>query len=458
MKIQDNIVLDIRKDGLEAYISILKNADTNIEHTFDSVIEEIKEHIKFGLDERILRNIFNKDNDYFEKTCIAKGKIPINGENGKIKCFFKPITNLVPKLKENGTVDYRELNSINSISKDDILAEIIHPKDGKNGIKVTGEEIPFKKGKTPKFKKGKNTYMSEDGLYLKSSIDGIVELSRESIKVSPLLVVDNVDNSVGNIDFLGSVTVNKDVLNGFKLKAVGPVEVKGSLEGGYIESQDNILIKQGIQGSNRLSINTKGSLGTRFIENAIINVNGNITAEAIMHSDVNCGSNILLVGKKGLIVGGVCRATYEIRAKIIGSSMATATVVEVGIVPDINTKYKKMEKEFESNKSRLKKIRQSITMLQKLKSSNLLDENKEKLYDDLIIAEKTLILKNNILEKEIIGTKNKMENLSGGKIKVADTIYPGVKVIIGKNTYFVREEIKRCTFLIENGEIRVKPY
>src|SRR5690606_8653815 len=128
-----------------------------------------------------------------------------------------------------------------------------------------------------------------------------------------------VDNKVGNIDFNGSVMVRGNVLNGFRIKASGDVEVKGIVEGGYIENTGDVIVKQGIQGYNRLTINTKGSVTTKFVENAVLNVGGNVTPEAIMHSEVSSKGNVTVLGKRGLIVGGICRARKEIRANIIGS-------------------------------------------------------------------------------------------------------------------------------------------
>ena len=43
---------------------------------------------------------------------------------------------LLPKLNDDGTVDYRELDSINTVNKEDVLAEIIPPTDGEEGKKL----------------------------------------------------------------------------------------------------------------------------------------------------------------------------------------------------------------------------------------------------------------------------------------------------------------------------------
>ncbi len=62
------------------------------------------------------------------------------------------------------------------------------------------------------------------------------------------------------------------------------------VEGAYIENSGNIIIRRGgVQGYNRETIKTRGgNITTKFVENAIIHADGNIVAEAIMHSQVSC--------------------------------------------------------------------------------------------------------------------------------------------------------------------------
>mgnify|MGYP001342036727 FL=1 len=86
-----------------------------------------------------------------------------------------------------------------------------------------------------------------------------------------------------------------------------------------MENEGDVVVKRGIQGHNKLTINSAGNVTTRFIENAIINSKKSIRAEAIMHSNVYSNGDIILIGKKGLIVGGICRAGGNIHAKTIGS-------------------------------------------------------------------------------------------------------------------------------------------
>ncbi len=133
-----------------------------------------------------------------------------------------------------------------------------------------------------------------------------------------------------------------------------------------------------MQGYNRETIKTRGgNITTKFVENAIIHADGNIVAEAIMHSQVSCRKNINLIGKRGLIVGGVCRAGLEISARTIGSSMATSTTLEVGVDPEALKKREQLESDIGVAEDNLDKITKSLILLENLKKANRLDQEKK---------------------------------------------------------------------------------
>lgn len=452
-KINDEIILEISRDGLKAYMSILNSNS----YPMEDAIKKIDDYIKYGLNKELAYNLLER-NEAIDRVLIAEGTSPIDGKNGHIEYNFETKRALMPKMNKDGTVDYRELDSINKVSNGEVLAKIILPTLGIEGKKVTGESIPAKKGKTPKFKNGKNTIVSEDGLNLKSDTDGLVEVKNGKIDVLEILNLDYVDNSVGNIDFSGNVIIDKDILNGFSVKSKGSVEIRGAVEGGYIQCQGDVLVRRGIQGYNRITVESKGNLCTKFIENACINVSGNITSESIMHSNVTSKSNILLLGKNGLIVGGICRANNEIRAKVIGSSMATKTILEVGIDPDIKLRQETLEKELEASDENLEKLNKSLVVLDRLKRSNKLDAKKQSLYYDLLSAKETIYLENKKIKNDLLLIREKIDTLSKGQIKVSDTIYPGTKIVIGNSYLNIKRKMQNCRFYNENGEIRVGAY
>ena len=177
-----------------------------------------------------------------------------------------------------------------------------------------------------------------------------------------------------------------------------------------------------------------------------------------MHSHVFSKDNIVLIGRRGLIVGGICRAGKEIHAKTIGSSMATKTILEVGIDPEIKEKNEMLKKSISEIEDNLDKVIKSLNLLDKLKKVNRLDENKSQLYFKLLRTKNSLLDELSQLNEKYQITKDKIDNLTKGRIKVIDTIYPGVRIVIGNSTMTIRDEMKKCTFYRDEGEIRVGPY
>jgi len=462
--------LEITRDGMEAYITVIerdekeeikKNEGTETsgisKEVADDIIKEVKNIIKVGLLEEDLIRLL-ADERYGEKTLIAEGIKPIDGKDGYVKFNFDLDKKLIPKILDDGTVNYKELGIVNNVRKGDLLAELIPAEEGTNGYKVTGEPIKYKEGKPPYIKYGKNISLLENERDLVSEVDGLVELKGNKIVVSEVLNVQSVGNETGNIYFNGIVIVEENALNGFQINAEGNVEIKGVVEGAYIENKGDIVVRKGIRGYNRPTIKTKGNVTTKFIENAIINADKDIIAEAIMHSEITSRENISATGKKGLIVGGVCRAGKEIKAKTIGSSMATTTILEVGVDPYEMQRKKELENCIVIMEDNLDKVLKSLTLLDNLKKANRLDSEKAKMYFKLIKTKTTLLneLNNNKIDYENL--ENSIKNSSRGKVKVSETIYPGVRINIGNSTYFVRDEMSRCTFYREEGEIKIGPY
>ncbi len=454
-KIIMNSQIEISRDGLKAYMTLLEKDKNN--NNIEKTIDEIKSIIKVGLNiEKVKKVLY--DGITNERIQIAEGIPPIDGKDGYIKYNFDIKKKGTPKILEDGSVDYKELDIINNVAVGEILAEIIPPQEGKPGKKVTGETIPYKRGKEPKINYGKNVYLSKNNNALIAKKSGLVTFINNKLVVLDVYEVDNVDNSVGNINFDGTVIVKKNVLNGFKITAKGDVQVNGIIEGGYIENTGNVIVKRGIQGYNKLVVRSLGNITSKFIENAKIISEKDIYAEMILHSEVSCKGSVNLYGRRGLIVGGVVRSGKEICAKTVGSVMHTTTILEVGIDPEIKDRLENIKHEINVKENELKKIIKIYKLLERLKKANRLDNKKDQLYKKV---EKTKIVLMEELERlnnEYMQLNKQIMSITEGKIKVLDVVYPGVKVIIGNSSFTVREEMKRCTFYIEGGEIKIGTY
>lgn len=456
-KVISNALIEISNDGLKAYMTLLNDSRNNSQDEINRTIAEIKDLIVVGLDLEKVKEVLN-DGITNMRTKIAEGIKPIEGKDGYIKYNFNVNKKGAPKVLEDGTVDYKELDLINNVTAGEILAEIIPPKEGKPGKKVTGETIPYKKGKLPNINYGKNVRLLKNNKGLVAEKNGLVTLINNKIVVLDVYEVQNVDNNVGNIDFDGSVVVRGNVLNGFRVVADGDVQINGIIEGGYIENTGNIIVKRGVQGFNKLVIKSLGNVTSKFIENSMVLSDGNVFAEVIMHSQISCKGNINMYGKRGLIVGGVIKAGKEISAKTVGSVMHTATILEVGVDPEIKNKYENLKNKIDKIDEELNKIMQASNLLERLKKMNKIDNNKIQMYNKVEKTKAVLIEERKKLNKELIMLDEQIKNASGGIVRVSNIIYPGVKINIGNSSITIKEEMKRCVFYIDKGEIKIGSY
>ncbi|MGE4282177.1 MAG: DUF342 domain-containing protein [Clostridia bacterium] len=418
----------------------------------------MNEKIIFGIDQKTVKTI-SEYPIYDQEIIIAHGNNPVHGENAKMKYHFELSKNTIPKILEDGKVDFRQLDLIENVHAGDVLITMTPPTPGTPGKNVLGEEVPAIPGKLLTLPKGKNVEISEDGLKLTASIDGQVVLADKKVNVYALYEVNgNVDNAVGNINFIGNVVVKGNVMTGFNIEAGGTVEVQGVVEGAEIKAKGDIILHRGMQGLGKGSLISGGNIVAKYIENSSLSARGNITSEAIMHSYIQCGGVLSLAGRKGLIVGGTARVGKEIIAKVIGSPMATITEVEVGLDPILRERHKELKSEIASAEDEAKKTEQAIELLKRLESSNRLDEAKKEI---LIKSMKTKIfLGSKILElkREYLDITEKIEQEGNGKIKVENVVYPGTKFSIGSCMLYIKENIKYSTFYRDGADIRVGQY
>ncbi len=454
-RVNNCLNVNVSSDGMEARLIMSGEAYKSKPISYEDALRDLKEYIKFGLMEDELKAFMARPS-FDREVVIANGKKPVSGKDGEVKYNFDiSASDVKPRLLDDGTVDYKNLDSIKKTVQGALLAEVIPPVDGENGMNVYGKEIPFSPGKPKAVKGGKNTVFSEDKSKLYAVCNGLVRLQDGKVVVENTYTVDAIGVASGNIDFDGSVIVKTDVLTGFVLKATGAVEVRGKVEGGEIFSSSDIVVKGGIQGYSKYRVETSGSLHSKFLENAVVSVGGDIFADAIMHSSVSSGGTINCTYNKGLIVGGSVKAKKEISAKIVGSSMATKTELDVGVDPKSKELYLAKQEFIKENEPKLRMLISNITVFESMIAQGQLDPSKKPVYDKLVLARDSLMVSLEEAKREVADIEEDLKAVNTGKIRVSDIIYPGVKISIGDAFLFIRDEMKACSFYKDGPDIRV---
>ena len=445
----------VSPDKMKAYVSF-----TSPENGRMLKLEEVLDLLSksgaiYGINRTNLETII-KYPVFNEMICIAEGTPPVNGQNGKVEFHFETKRDAKPTIMEDGRVDFRELNLIQSVSQGQKLCTLIEPVPGVPGKTVMATDIPTIEGKPAALPKGRNVSISEDGTSLVANISGQVNYIEGKVNIFATYEVPaDVDNSTGNVYFVGNVIVRGNVLSGFSVEAGGNVEVWGVVEGAFIKAGGDIILRRGMQGMGKGTLISGGDIIARYIEHSNAEARNDIKSEAIMHSNTKCGNKLELSGRKGLLVGGSCKVGKEISAKVIGSHMATVTDIEVGVDPSIRERYKAIKDEIGTIESDLKKAEQAITILKKLEMAGALTPDKQEIMVKSVRTKVFFTNKVIELKEELTMLESKLQQDAYGKIRCYNFIYPGTKVAIGSCLMYVRENLQYCSLFRDGADVRV---
>lgn len=458
LKINSECKVKLSKDNMKAYITITRPIGGE-DITENAIREALAENnVVFNIkDDEIAKAV--SDRIYEKEILIAEGVEPKDGEDARIEYHFDTSAPKPANIDKDGKIDYHELSLIQNVNKGQKLVTLIPHTPGIPGKNVLGADVPGRDGKKLVLPKGKNVEPSPDGLELLAAVDGEVKLLDGKVSVfSVYEVKQNVDNSTGNIRFNGKVVVMGNVLTGFVIEAEGDVEVYGVVEGALIKSNGNIILHRGIQGMNRGELYCEGDLIAKFIENCKIEARGSIKSDAVMHSQVTCGRKLEASGRKGLLVGGSFKVGEEIKAKVIGSPMATVTELEVGVNPDLRKKYDDVKNELKQVSENLDKTTKAVDLLTKMSKTTELPMDKRLLLSKSVKLKLQLQQRLEQVKSEQAEMEAYFEELSKGKIKVSDVIYPGCRIIIGSSLMHIKDTVKYAAFYRANAEIKIGSY
>jgi hypothetical protein len=451
----ETAILKISDDRTLAYMRFYPPvAGGNLMDKKEILAELEMNKVKFGIVEKNI-DLFLENRQYCVNIPVARAELPIPAKDTIIDYEFDTRPLAKPKMLEDGSVDFHELNLFTKVKKGQVLAKLTKHEDGVNGTDICGNTIYSTKPKVKIFKYGRNIEVSEDGTELISQVDGDVTLTNGTVFVSDTYnIAADVDPSTGDIDYDGSVFIPGTVRTGFTVKAKGDIQVNGVVEGATLIAGGNIVIKRGVQGMGKGKLVAGGDLCAQFLESANVAVQGDVNVGSILHSDVEAGNSVIVSGKKGFIVGGevVCGSYVEVNS--IGNKMETQTLVKVGVKPELIDQLKaavakgaELNKQIEETSSYLNVFRNKIKKGVKLTPENI---KKVKQYTADLEQLENDREKNSEQMREM---KRLVDMGKNGRIKVSGETYAGVSIFIASEVHNVKEPIAHCMYKIVEGTI-----
>lgn len=446
----------VSKDYMKAYVRFYAPSEGGEEMSPQELIKDLESKgIRHGIKQDAISGYF-ANREYCEDILVAEGTEPVPGKDAYIEYSFNTDKKAKPTLNEDGSVDFFHLNVIQQCKKGDLLARLIPAVPGKYGMNLVGARLKPAEARNTKFKYGKNIEISEDNLTLTSAVDGHVELIDGTVFVSDVLIVENVDNSTGNIECEGSVQVNGNVFTNFQVKAKGNIVVKGVVEGAVLDAGDNIIIARGMNGMGRGVIRAGGNIVSKFLENAAAEAAGYVAADSILHSLVTAGTEVNVDGKRGFIIGGKVSAATSINVKTLGSSMGADTLVEVGTDPKLNDRVQELQDLIEKENNALRQIYNTLAdaKAKMAKGIKLTPEQValiQKLANDSQVKTEAV----NKYTQELDSLSGKAKIRDGACVVVRESAYPGTIICIGDVSMKLQKEAQYCKFIKSQGDVKI---
>lgn len=447
----------VSDDRMTAKLQIL-HEDAEFSCTVEQLEQFLKQNgVKFGIHMDTLAQIAGESRKFaFNQVTIASGVLPVDGEDGYIKYHFDVSSEKRPLELEGGKVDFKEVTNLNNIKKGQLIAERIPAGNGKEGRAVTGDPIPAKKGKEARLKPGKNVVVDAEQRMMYATIDGLVTITeRDKINVFPVYEVNgDVDYSIGNIDFVGNVVIRGNVLSGFRVKAAGDIRIVGGVEAAEVISDASIEITAGIMGTGRGLVKAAKNVKCSFIQEGVVEAGEDvIVSQSIMHSTIRAGGRVECMGTKGLIVGGLVQAGEQIKARVIGNTTSTATVLEVGVLPELRNEMAELRVRLRELGANADKTDKALKLLNQLAAAGQLTPDKADMRSRLAATQTQMNEQMTEIRERILEIEKSLEDISNAKVEVTNTIYSGCKIVIGRYTRFVKDTTARVTFRMVDGEI-----
>lgn len=438
----------ISEDGMEAWMT-LEKPEKHFRYQEEILMQYLQE---MGVEQGILEEALQgalKGKEYQRPFLVAEGKPAENGKNGCYEYFFDTDLQAKPVEKEDGSVDYLNMKLFEVAEEGQLLACYHSATKGENGFTVRNQIIKGLDGKNLPPLKGSGFIYDRESQKYTAKIDGRIVFKHDNLKVDPLLIVDEVSYSTGNIRFRGDVLVKDCVRAGMLVEATGDVMVNGNVEGAAIYCGGNVLIKRGATADYKGSIRAKGNVSGRFFEGIVIDAGDSIYSDYYLNCNMHAKKNIIATGRKGSLAGGIARANQEVHVAKLGNKAGLNTVVSM----------------FYENPSRKKE--------EYLEEMETLQEEKEILIgeidrferefqgEDLNSSLQYARLQEQLKEqkKKITETDEKWKRIleelrkNSGRVVVDGIAYDGCRVTFGKAEKYLKEAQRELQFRRIGNEV-----
>lgn len=439
----------VTRDGMSAWAFLFAPPEGE-ELTAEAVHRAVSAAGVIGgrLEGRVESALANRE--FFRLFCIARGQPAVDGQDGTVEELFPRERQLAP-VEKGGCVDFKDLNWVQTVQKDQVICRLTPAQPGVNGWDVKGRPCTAKAGTEPKLPMGNNVVKNADGTALVAACEGQLDFVKGKFQVSKVLHIQgDVDGSVGNIAMIGDIVIHGNVSEGYTVKASGNVVVQGLVEAAFIEAGGNIHIQQGMMGNSKGRLKAKGEIRCQFMENCIVEARGSIYANSMIGCQISTDESVIVTGGKGIIVGGKVTASNTIEAKSIGTESNRAITLEVGLPAHYWEELRELEKKKQELENTLSQTEKNIRYLESQDAATL-SEDRKKMLSQLRLQVSVQRMTLSQTTARLLQMRDKKDHIQSQI--TAKVIYPPADIAIGTQRMTLVRTAHLCRVHQKDGEI-----
>jgi uncharacterized protein (DUF342 family) len=249
-----------------------------------------------------------------------------------------------------------------------------------------------------------------------------------TIRIDDTITLPQVTVRTGHIDFDGTVVVKENVNSGLHIRASGDIVVLGTVEDCVLEAGGNMHLRGSVFGGANTRLQARGDIFARYIQQAHIQVQGNLTVEeGLIHCQTSVWGRVR-IGEgpgRGQLNGGqlVCGGPLQVR--VLGSNASTPTRIILGCDPAQHQLLAQQELAWTKGRQQLEELIKAIIYLRTH------DPGRSDQIQQLENKRQAVSLEVNGLQDEVQYLRDRLRqavDASLCQVQVADRLFAGVHV------------------------------
>jgi len=445
-QVKPEITVAVASDHLKAWLTVTRVPGFSAPplEAIETALQQKK--VVFGVLQDVLEQYLQQG--YLEQTVIAQGEAPQPGRSAWFEYLIADTQLSEDELYAQERVDFRQRNTILTVSEGQLLMRKHPAEKGRPGKSVLGEILPAEDGRDYALNASTGSLIHpEDDNLLLASRDGRPICLTRSVRVDNVLTVEEVNYDTGHINFKGSVIIKGTVADGFQVRATGDIVVYGSVEDAILEADNDIRIQGSMFGRERARLSAGGNIYLNYIQSTEIDCMGDLHVhDGLFHCQVRALGEIIAGENdgKGRINGGEIWGGKRIVARVVGSNSSTTTRLSLGEDPYLRQKLRDIDHNLRFYKSELEQVVKSIIYIrtraaEKTTSLSELEERRSELLETV-----------NLLSEQVQEVR---DNLNRSRFHceliVKEAIMSGSRIRLAEKSRPIDEDMPACRFYLQ---------